>query len=118
MSSIDQATVTRLKEAVAAHGDRALLSTTQPHADTLRFAIEKTAMRSVVVELVNNFQARYMISVGTDKRPVTGDFAILHLFSLDPEHLYVLLESPVSEKDPRIESITEVIPGAIGQSGN
>ena len=33
--------------------------------------------------LVNKLQARFLISVGTDKRPVTGDFAISHLFSLD-----------------------------------
>jgi Ni,Fe-hydrogenase III large subunit/Ni,Fe-hydrogenase III component G len=112
MSTIDQAAVTRVKEAVAERSDGALLSATQPYADTLRFAIEKTAMRAVVLALVDKLQARYIISVGTDKRPLTGDFAISHLFSLDPEHLYVLLESPVSEKDPRIESITEVIPGA------
>lgn len=112
MSTIDQATVTRVKKVVAERSDGALLSATQPHADTLRFVIEKTAMRAVVLALVDKLQARFLISVGTDKRPLTGDFAILHLFSLDREHLYVLLESPVSEKDPRIESITEVIPGA------
>jgi len=112
MSTVDPGIVTRVKEAVAARCDGALLSVTQPHADTLRFAIEKTRMRAAVEELVDKFQARFMISVGTDKRPVTGDFAILHLFSLDREHLYVLLESPVSEQDPKIESITEVIPGA------
>ncbi len=112
MSTVDQAAVARVKETVAEQSGAALLSATQPHADTLRFAIEKTAMRAVVVALVDKLQARFMISVGTDKRPLTGDFAISHLFSLDPEHLYVLLESPVSEKDPRIESITEVIPGA------
>jgi len=112
MSTPDPLTVTRVKEAVAARSDGALLSATVPHADTLQFTIEKTAMRAVVEGLVNELQARYMISVGTDKRPVTGDFAIVHLFSLDREHLYVLLESPVSEKDLRIESITEVIAGA------
>ena len=112
MSTIGQATVTRVKKVVAERSDGALLSATQPHADTLRFVIEKTAMRAVVLALVDKLQARFLISVGTDKRPVTGDFSILHLFSLDREHLYVLLESPVSEKDPRIESITEVIPGA------
>jgi Ni,Fe-hydrogenase III large subunit/Ni,Fe-hydrogenase III component G len=112
MSTPDQFTVTRVKEAVVARSDGALLSATVPHADTLQFTIEKTAMRAVVEGLVNELQARFMISVGTDKRPVTGDFAIVHVFSLDREHLYVLLESPVSEKDLRIESITEVIAGA------
>jgi Ni,Fe-hydrogenase III large subunit/Ni,Fe-hydrogenase III component G len=112
MSTVDQAAITRVKEVVAERSAGALLSATQLYADTLRFAIEKTAMRAVVSALLDKLQARFMISVGTDKRPVTGDFAISHLFSLDPEHLYVLLESPVSEKDPRIESITELIPGA------
>lgn len=112
IGTVNQAAVARVKEEVAEQCDGALLSATQPQADTLRFAIEKGAMRAVVAALVEKLQARFMISVGTDKRPLTGDFAISHLFSLDPEHLYVLLESPVSEKDPRIESITDVIPGA------
>ena len=69
MSTPDQVTVTRVKEAVAARSDGALLSATVPHADTLHFTIEKTAMRTVVEGLVNELQARFMISVGTDKRP-------------------------------------------------
>lgn len=112
MGTTAPAVVGRVKESVAARCGGAVLSVTQPHADTLRFAIEKAAMRAAVEELVNKFQARFIISVGTDRRPLTGDFAILHLFSLDRAHLYVLLESPVPEHDPRIESITEVIPGA------
>ena len=118
MIMTDQATVTRVEEVVAARSDGAFLSGTQPHADTLHFTIEKRAMRAVVEGLVNELQARFMISVGTDTRSVTGDFAILHLFSLDREHLYVLLESPVSEEDLRIESITESHPGGkLGGAG-
>jgi len=109
-TTIDRAT--GVKEAIAACCDGALLSATQPSPDTLQFAIEKTVMRAIVASLVDNFEARFLISVGTDKRPITGDFAVSHVFSLDHDHLYVLLESPVSEKDPRIDSITEVIPGA------
>ena len=112
MNTIEQAILTRVKEVVAARSDGALLSATQPHADTLHFAIDKRAMRPVVDGLVNELQARFMTSVGTDKRPITGDFGILHLFSLDRDHLYVLLESPVSESDLRIDSITPVVPGA------
>ncbi len=112
MDVIDQTTITTVRETVVARSEGALLSATQPHADTLYFAIDKRAMPAVVDGLVNELQARFMISVGTDKRPVTGDFAILHLFSLDREHLYVLLESAVSEKDLRIASITGVVPGA------
>ena len=108
----DQATATRVEETVAARCDGAFLSGAQPHADTLHFKIEKRAMRAVVEALVNQLHARFMISAGTDTRSLSGDFAILHLFSLDREHLYVLLESPVSAEDLKIESITDIIPGA------
>ena len=108
----DQATTTRVREIVAARCDGALLSVTQPHPDTLQFRVEKTGLRAVVEGLVHDLQARFLISVGTDARPITGDFTILHLFSLDREHLYVLLESPVSDKELSIPSITEIIPGA------
>jgi len=112
ITTTDQVTAARVRETIAARCNGVLRSATAPHGDTLHFTVEKTAMRAVVEGLVNRLHARFMISVGTDKRPITGDFAIAHLFSLDSEHLYVLLESPVSEKDLRIESITEVIPGA------
>lgn len=112
MTPTEPVTVTRVKEAVAARCNGALLSAISPQADTLYFTIEKRTMRAAVEGLVDELHARFLISVGTDKRPRTGNFAVTHLFSLDREHLYVLLESPVSEQDPRIESITEVIAGA------
>jgi Ni,Fe-hydrogenase III large subunit/Ni,Fe-hydrogenase III component G len=112
MSAIDRTAVAGVKEVVAARSNGALLAVTEPHADTLQFTLAKTAVRAVAEGLFNELQARFLISVGTDARSLTGDYAILHLFSLDREHLYILLESPVSEKDLRIESITGVIPGA------
>jgi Ni,Fe-hydrogenase III large subunit/Ni,Fe-hydrogenase III component G len=112
MSATNQLTVERVKKVVASRCNGALQSTDLSPTDTLQFTIEKAAMRAVVEGLVNELQARFLISVGTDKRPLTGDFAIQHLFSLDREHLYVLLESAVSEKDSRIDSVTQIIPGA------
>ena len=112
MSASDQPIIEWVREAVAERSNGALLSATQPSADTLHFAIEKSAMRSAVSGLLTKLHARFLISVGIDKRPLTGDFAILHLFSLDREHAFILLESAVSEMDPSIDSITEIIPGA------
>ena len=112
MTITEQSTVARVEEAVAARSGSAFRSGTQPHADTLHFKIEKRAMRAVVEALVKELHARFMISVGTDTRSLSGDYAILHLFSLDHEHLYVLLESPVSAEDLQIESITDIVPGA------
>ena len=100
MTITEQSTVTRVEELVAARSDSAFLSGTQPQADTLHFKIEKAAMRAVVEALVNELHARFLISVGTDTRSLSGDYAILHLFSLDHEHLYILLESPVFGRRP------------------
>lgn len=105
-------TVARVQEAVSARSNGGPLSASLPHADTLQFTIAKNALRNVVEALVNELQARFMISVGTDERSLTGEFAIVQLFSLDREHLYVLIKSPVSEEDPKIESITGIVPGA------
>jgi len=112
MMITEQSTVTRVEEVVAARSNSGFLSGTQPQADTLHFKIEKQAMRAVVEGLVDELHARFLISVGTDTRSLSGDYAILHLFSLDHEHLYVLLESPVSAEDLKMQSITDIIPGA------
>jgi len=102
----------KVQELVAARSHEALLSATQPHADTLHFTVDRKAVRSVAGGLFQELKARFLISVGTDRRPLSGDFGIVHVFSLDADHLYVLLESPVPEDDPRIDSITPVVPGA------
>jgi Ni,Fe-hydrogenase III large subunit/Ni,Fe-hydrogenase III component G len=99
-------------ELTAARSNGALLSATQPYADTLHFVVDKKVIRSVADGLVNQLQARFLISVGTDKRPLSGDFGIVHIFSLDRDHLYVLVESPIPEDDLQIDSITPVVPGA------
>jgi Ni,Fe-hydrogenase III large subunit/Ni,Fe-hydrogenase III component G len=112
MSTEHEQTLRAVHQLTAARSDGALLSATQPHADTLHFVVEKKAVRSVVDGLVNQLQARFLISVGTDKRPLSGDFGIVHVFSLDRDHLYVLVESPIPEDDLRIDSITPVVPGA------
>jgi len=112
MQITDQAVTTRVEKAIGARCNGALRAAAQPHADTLQFAIDKKAVPAVVDALVNELQARYMISVGTDRRSLTGDFGISHLFSLDRDHLYVLLESAVAEEDLSIGSITPIVPGA------
>jgi Ni,Fe-hydrogenase III large subunit/Ni,Fe-hydrogenase III component G len=105
-------TLAAVHQLTAARSNGCLLSATQPHPDTLHFVVDRKAMRSVADGLVNQLQARFLISVGTDRRPLSGDFGIMHVFSVDCEHLYVLVESPIPEDDLRIDSITPVVPGA------
>jgi Ni,Fe-hydrogenase III large subunit/Ni,Fe-hydrogenase III component G len=112
MSTEDEQTLQWVNQVTAERSNGALLRATQPYEDTLHFVVGKEAMRSVADGLFNQLHARYVTSVGTDRRPLSGDFGVLHIFSLDRDHLYVLLESPIPEDDLRVDSITPVVPGA------
>jgi Ni,Fe-hydrogenase III large subunit/Ni,Fe-hydrogenase III component G len=105
-------TLAAVHELIAARSDGSQISVTRPNPDTLYFIVERKAMRSVADGLFNQLHARFLISVGTDKRPLSGTFGILHVFSFDWAGLYVLVESSIPEDDPRIDSITPVAPGA------
>lgn len=105
-------TLAAVHELIAARSDGSQISVTRPNPDTLYFIVERKAMRSVADGLFNQLHARFLISVGTDKRPLSGTFGILHVFSFDRAGLYVLVESSIPEDDPRIDSITPVAPGA------
>jgi Ni,Fe-hydrogenase III large subunit/Ni,Fe-hydrogenase III component G len=112
MSTQHERTRAVVRELVAARANGALVAATEPHADTLHFVVARSAMKSVAEGLFRQLGARFLISVGTDRRPLSGDFGIAHFFSLDAEQLYLVVESPVPEDDPRIDSITPVVPGA------
>jgi Ni,Fe-hydrogenase III large subunit/Ni,Fe-hydrogenase III component G len=95
-----------------------LLGFDEAHPDTLRVDIDKGAVVEAAKLLVDGAGARFLISAGIDRRdlshgsPNGGDFGILHVFALDREHRYVLLDCSVSPSDPHIDSITPAIPGA------
>ena len=105
-------TVQAVHRMAAERCNGSLLSATQPCPDTAHLVVMREAMRSVADGLSNQIGARFLISVGTDKRPLSGDFGILHVFSVDRDHLYVLLESSIPADDARVDSITPVVPGA------
>jgi Ni,Fe-hydrogenase III component G len=80
--------------------------------DTLLVQLDKKSVRQATDILVQETGARYLITMATDKRQTSHNFEICHLFSIDAQHLFVLLNCAVSEDDPRIDSITPSIPGA------
>lgn len=84
----------------------------QDAADTLRLVLDRGAVRAAVAVLVDELEARFLISAGTDRRSLSGDYGIEHIFSLDREHLFVVLDCAVDLDDARIDSITPIIPGA------
>ncbi len=91
-------------------GDGASLLEFQP--DTLQVKVEPSTVRSCAAALVSELGARFLVTVGTDRRPLAGDYGIVHLFSLDPEQLFLALDCGVDCADARIDSITPVVPAA------
>jgi len=112
MRNREQIDAGRIQQLLASRAGDDLLSVTQPQPDTIHATIEKRAIRRLVDGLINELHARFLISVGTDKRPLTGDYGVMYIFSLDRQNMYVFLDVAVTEDDLRIDSITEVIPGA------
>jgi Ni,Fe-hydrogenase III large subunit/Ni,Fe-hydrogenase III component G len=83
-----------------------------PQADTLHLRVEPAVVRETAQALSSDLKARFLVTVGIDRRPSSGDFGVVHLFSLDPEQLFVGLECGVSATDPRVDAITPVVPAA------
>jgi Ni,Fe-hydrogenase III large subunit/Ni,Fe-hydrogenase III component G len=110
MASI-QDVAAQVKEAVAGRIGGGLRAASQGPPDTLRLAVAPEALRSATEELLRA-RARFLVTVGIDTRPLSADYRILHLFSLDREHLFVVLECAVGGDDPHLDSITPLIPGA------
>lgn len=62
--------------------------------------------------LLNKLGFRFVINIGTDEIPLTGDYVISYIFSLDNEKLFVCIHIHIDPNIPFIDSITPIIPGA------
>ncbi len=49
---------------------------------------------------------------GTDKSPINDTYEVTYIFSLDRDNLIVALKEVVPPSDPRVPSLTNIIPGA------
>ncbi|HZL63388.1 MAG TPA: NADH-quinone oxidoreductase subunit C [Thermoleophilia bacterium] len=106
-----QGVAAQVNEAVAGRIGAGLRVASQGPPDTLRLVVAPEKLRSATEELLR-LRARFLITVGIDTRPLTADYRVLYLFSLDAEHLFVVLECAVGPDDPHVDSITSLVPGA------
>lgn len=65
-----------------------------------------------VQHIRDTLNGRFIMSVGIDKRELSGGFEVGSIFGLDREKLFLYLRTSVDEIDPHIHSITHLIPGA------
>jgi Ni,Fe-hydrogenase III component G len=102
----------RVAQAMQEQLGAALHGVAREPADAVRLVIDRAAVRPATLALRDEFDARFLISVGSDRRELGGGFCVEHIFSLDHDHLYVVLDCAVAEDDARIDSISPLVPGA------
>jgi Ni,Fe-hydrogenase III large subunit/Ni,Fe-hydrogenase III component G len=62
--------------------------------------------------LFRDLDARYVISIGADDRPFSGNFLVAHNFAFDKDHLLCSVLTYLPPDNPRIDSISGVVPAA------
>lgn len=89
-----------------------ITSLREPVPKKLYIEIKPQAIRPVAAYLFRDLGARFNTIVGIDRRPTHGDFQTTHIFSLDNDKIFVLLQSSLDSDHPEIDSLTSLIPGA------
>ena len=84
----------------------------EPVSKKVYLSIRLAALRPLTEYLVRDLKARFNTIVGVDRRPTHKDFQTTHIFSLDADKIFVLLQSSLDQNQPEIDSITTLVPGA------
>jgi Ni,Fe-hydrogenase III large subunit/Ni,Fe-hydrogenase III component G len=89
-----------------------LLASQQPNSSRLFLTVAREGMPQVADYLFNTALARLIMSVGTDKSPIDGTYEVSYIFALDRDNLILSVKEVVDPADPRVPSLTNLIPGA------
>jgi Ni,Fe-hydrogenase III large subunit/Ni,Fe-hydrogenase III component G len=80
--------------------------------DRLFVFVDRAAVRAVCHHVFRDLDARYVISIGSDDRPWSGSFLVAHNFAFDRDHVLCSVLTHVSGDEPKVDSITDVVPAA------
>jgi Ni,Fe-hydrogenase III large subunit/Ni,Fe-hydrogenase III component G len=90
----------------------AILRADLPSADRLYIYIRPEALKDICRHLFRGLDARYIIGIGGDDRPYSGQFFVAHNFAFDRDHLLCSVFAHLPGDQPRVDSIADIIPGA------
>jgi len=92
-------------------GDK-IIDIDAPQPGRLYVTIDPDSVVEVAAHLQDALGCRFVINAGTDRRRQRGKFLIAHFFAKDEDGIYIALHAEVDEDDPKIPSITPVVPAA------
>ncbi len=83
-----------------------------PGAGRLFVFVEPAVLKAVCEYVFRDLDARYVTGVGTDDRPFSGKYMVAHHFAFDAGHLLASIVTLVPADQPRVDSISAVVPAA------
>lgn len=74
--------------------------------------IRPEAVKEICRHMFRDLDARYVISIGADDRPFSGGFLVAHNFAFDKDHILCSILTQLPADDPKIATISDVVPAA------
>src|SRR5512136_2125875 len=82
-----------------------ILATRESVSKKVYVEIHREAIRSIAQHLFRGLGARFNTIIGVDRRPTHQDFQTTHIFSLDEDKIFVLLQASLDRNRPEMDSI-------------
>ncbi|MGA3210357.1 MAG: NADH-quinone oxidoreductase subunit C [Terriglobales bacterium] len=83
-----------------------------PSDQRLFVFVEPATLKVICRNIFRDLGGRYVISIGADDRPYSGNFLVAHNFAFDSDHLLCSVLVYVSADQPEVDSISDVVPAA------
>lgn len=83
-----------------------------PNNMRLLVYIDPASVKPICQYIFRDMDARYVISIGSDDRPYSGKFLVFHQFAFDKEKILFSIICRLPGENPRIDSISGIVPGA------
>jgi Ni,Fe-hydrogenase III large subunit/Ni,Fe-hydrogenase III component G len=90
----------------------AILRADLPSDRQLFVWVQPEAVKELCRHIFRDLDARYVISIGADDRPFSGGFIVAHDFAFDTDHVLCSVLTQLPADEPKIESISGVVPAA------
>jgi Ni,Fe-hydrogenase III large subunit/Ni,Fe-hydrogenase III component G len=90
----------------------AILRADLPSDSRLLVYVEASALKEICRYVFRDLDARYVISIGADDRPFSGTYLVAHDFAFDKDSVLCSILTNLPADNPRVDSISDVVPGA------
>ena len=90
----------------------AILRSDFPNDSRLYVYVEAQSLKAICRYVFRDLDARYIISIGADDRPYSGDFMVFHDFAFDKDKIILSIITQIPADNPKVDSISDIIPGA------